>query len=75
MHKSHRDSFSTIITQLFVTLRMVLLVLEAELGDGTNRLDLHDIWPGLQKGGILSRIYREGMLGKVMERTIKALGF
>lgn len=43
---------------------MVLLVLEAEFCDGTNCLDLHDVWPGLQKGGVLSRVYVEEVLGK-----------
>lgn len=49
---------------LFVTPPMVLLVLEAEFCDGTNCLDLHGIWPGLQKGGVLSRVYMEEVLGK-----------
>lgn len=35
---------------------MVLLVLEAELCDDANCLYLHVVRPGLQKGGILSRI-------------------
>lgn len=43
---------------------MVLLVLEAEFCDGTNCLDLHDVWPGLQKGGVLSRVYMGEVLGK-----------
>lgn len=44
---------------LFATTLMVLLVLEAELCDGANRFSLHDIRPGLQKGGVLVGIYME----------------
>lgn len=35
---------------------MLLLVLETERCDGANSLHLHDIWSGLQKGGVLTRV-------------------
>lgn len=44
------------IFRSFITMLMFSPVLQAELRDNANSFYLHNVWPGLQEGGVLAKV-------------------